>query len=129
MQGSIADQGALPPLLVFIISSILFAVLGIVIALSQVLGNLLTFFSGLVYALIIITLYTNYAVLNHHTSSDLFGMMMLIIFITYTMVPLTLRVSTTLNVTFSIFHIIITSVIADRSQSSVIGHKVSEHMF
>ena len=109
----------------FIISSILFAILGIVIALSQVLGNLLTFFSGLVYALMIVTHYTYYAVLNHHTSSDLFGMMMFIVFVTYTMIPLTLRVSTTLNATFSIFHIIITAVLADNSQDEVIGDMVS----
>ena len=86
---------------------------------------MLTIFSGLVYALIIVTIYTYYAVLNHHTSSDLFGLVMLTIFMTYTMIPLTLRVSTTLNVTFSIFHVIITAVLADGSQRDVIGNKVS----
>jgi len=50
---------------------------------------------------------------------------MLTIFMTYTMIPLTLRVSTTLNVTFSIFHVIITAVLADGSQRDVIGNKVS----
>ena len=89
------------------------------------LGNVLTIFSFLVYALIIVTLYTYYAVLNHHSSSDLFGFVMLIVFMTYTMIPLTLRMSTTLNVTFSIFHIIITAVLADESQSDVVGSKVS----
>jgi len=110
---------------VFIISSILFAILGVVIGLSKLLGNSLTFFSGLVYALIIVTHYTYFALLNHHTSSDLFGLMMFIVFLTYTMIPLTLRVSTTLNVTFSIFHIVITAVLADDSQKDVIGSKVS----
>ena len=85
----------------------------------------MTIFSGLVYALIIVTIYTYYAVLNHHTSSDLFGFVMLTIFMTYTMIPLTLRVSTTLNVTFSIFHVIITAVLADTTQKDVIGDKVS----
>ena len=51
--------------------------------------------------------------------------MLFIVFVTYTMIPLTLRVSTTLNVTFSIFHIIITAVLADESQEDVIGDKVS----
>ena len=72
------------------------------------------------------TLYTYYAVLNHHSSSDLLGFVMLTVFMTYTMIPLTLRVSTTLNVTFSIFHIIITAVLSDDSQDDVIGSKVSD---
>lgn len=106
----------------------MFGILGVVIALLEPVGNLLTVFSGLVYALLIVTLYTYLAVLNHHSSSDLFGLMLFIVFVTYTMIPLTLRVSTTLNVTFSIFHIIITAVLADSSQSHLIGDKVSKYL-
>ena len=87
---------------------------------------MLTVFSGLVYIIIILTLYTYYAVLNHHSSSDLLGFVMLTVFMTYTMIPLTLRVSTTINVTFSIFHVIITAVLADDSQNDVIGNQVSD---
>ena len=54
---------------------------------------------------------------------------MLTVFMTYTMIPLTLRVSTTLNVTFSAFHIIITAVLADSSQDDVIGSKVRDIFF
>lgn len=80
------------------------------------------------YALLILTLYTYLAVLNHHSASDLFGLMLFIVFVTYTMIPLTLRVSTTLNVAFSIFHIIITAVLSDDSQRDVIGDKVSKQL-
>jgi len=51
--------------------------------------------------------------------------MMFIVFVTYTMIPLTLRLSTALNVTFSVFHIIITAVLADDSQDDTIGSQVS----
>ena len=125
LQGDIADQGALPPLLVLCISTILFGVFAIVIALSKVLGSVLTVSSLLVYAMLIVVHYTIYALLNHHTATDLFGLMMLIVFVTYTMIPLTLRLSTALNVTFSIFHIIITAVLADDSQEDTIASQVS----
>ena len=125
LQGNIADQGALPPLLVLCISAILFGVLAVVIALSKVLGSVLTIFSLLVYAMLIVVHYTYYALLNHHTPTDLFGFMMFIVFVTYTMIPLTLRLSTALNVTFSVFHIIITAVLADESQEDTIGSQVS----
>ena len=54
---------------------------------------------------------------------------MLTVFMTYTMIPLTLRVSTTLNVTFSIFHIVITAVVADDSQNDIIGSIVSDILY
>jgi len=125
MQGDIADQGALPPLLLLCISAILFGIFAIVISLSKVLGSVLTIFSLMVYAMLIVVHYTYYALLNHHTPTDLFGLMMFIIFVTYTMIPLTLRLSTTLNVTFSVFHIIITAVLADDSQEDTIASQVS----
>ncbi|XP_065903234.1 adenylate cyclase type 6-like [Dysidea avara] len=126
--GDIADQGALPPLLVLCISTILFGVFAIVIALSKVLGSVLTVSSLLVYAMLIVVHYTIYALLNHHTATDLFGLMMLIVFVTYTMIPLTLRLSTALNVTFSIFHIIITAVLADDSQEDTIASQVGANI-
>ena len=69
----------------------------------------LTIYSLMVWSTLIVLIYTLFAVNVQHQASDGVDYVMFMLFVTYTMIPLSLRYSTILGVCLSSFHVIITA--------------------
>ena len=67
----------------------------------------LTIYSLLVWFTLIVLIYTLFAINIHHRASDGVDYVMFMLFLTYTMIPLSLRYSTVLGLCLSSFHVIV----------------------
>jgi adenylate cyclase 2 len=104
-----AQFGVLFTMIVAIIAAIIFITVAIITVADKISRIRLTIYSILVWCTLVALVYVQFALEIHHQASDSIDYIMLVLLYTYTMIPLSLRISTVLGVSLSCLHIIIAS--------------------
>lgn len=80
------------------------------------------------WGMFVTIIYSLFAMMVHPRPSDWVDLVMFVVFLTYTMIPLSLRVSTVLSAGLCVFHIIVSTAVATadvKNEPGIIARQVS----
>jgi hypothetical protein len=138
----LARVGPLPTVIVSVLFGIIFFIFGVIIVLTKVSERRLKLFSIIFWCFLVVQLYATYAVQVHHTPSTLvceatsydddvdnayplqIDSAIFVVFLTYFVIPLSLRIATGLSVTLSAFHLLISTAVAHRTPGEILARQV-----
>ncbi|CAI8050659.1 Ca(2+)/calmodulin-responsive adenylate cyclase [Geodia barretti] len=129
MADDVANYGELPFLLIFVFFSIVFAVISVVIVLDRISYMRLMVYSVIVWAAMVLELYALFAVNVHRRASDQMGFLIFVLFVTYFMIPLGLRVNTVLSVSLCVIHLVLSTAVAEETPSDILGREFVANTF
>ena len=139
----LARVGPLPTVIVTILFGMVFFGFAVIVILTKVSENRLKLFSIVFWGVLVVQLYGTYAVQIHHTASTTvcaasfaiqlvilccslqIDLAIFVVFLTYFVIPLSLRIATGLSVTLSAFHLLVSTAVAHSTSGEVLARQVS----
>jgi len=125
---NLARWGSLPDVLVFVIIGVALIAMSVIIIVDKISQVRLVIYSVVVWVLLVVLLYTTFALNIHTRASNELDIAIMVLFFTYFMIPLTLRVTTTLSVILSIIHLLVSTTVAiDTTPADILGRQFASH--
>ena len=128
---NIARFGALPMTLAFIVSALIHGIMAVIIFADTISRVRLTIYSIVVWSTMVLFHFLFIALRVQWEASDGQDYLMLVLFYTYTMLPVSMRVSALMAVVLSLIHLITVPSVASvnvNSQSSIILREVCGYL-
>ena len=104
--------GSLPEVLTLVFCAFLLVLLTVIAIIDKISRPRLTVYSLLTWVTLVVMVVILFSVLLRHQPSDAVDYVSLVVIFTYTMIPVSLRISTLLGVLFCCCHVIVASVTA-----------------
>lgn len=104
--------GSLPEVLTLVFCAFLLVLLTVIAIIDKISRPRLTVYSLLTWVTLVVMVVILFSVLLRHQPSDAVDYVSLVVIFTYTMIPVSLRISTLLGVFFCCCHVIVASVTA-----------------
>lgn len=123
----LARYGSLPFLIIFLIFALVFATVFVISIVDKISQVRLVVYSIIVWMLLVLQTYSYFALAVHHRASDQIDFTMFVIFLTYFMIPLPLRIATSLSLFLSALHLVVATAIARDTPPDIVGRQFAAH--
>lgn len=144
----LARVGPLPTIIVTSLFGVVFLIFAVIVVLTKVSERRLKLFSIIIWLLLVLQQYSIYAVqIHHHPSTSVFEISVrfllnyshilflqidstiLVIFFTYFVIPLSLRIATGFGITLSLFHLLVATAVPFSTPVEVLIRQVQLHFY